>query len=154
MQKNRAFTLIELLIVIAIIAILAAIVLVSLSSAQNRAKDARITAGMNQFRSQAQADQSVDGNYAKVAGCSTGCDTDAECDSAYGTGEENYNKICKDIVAQGEALYTFTTASTNAEYCAYATMVAVANPWCVDSALRSQAATSATPCSSSDFVCN
>ena len=43
-KKEKSFTLLELLIVIAVIAILAAIVLVSLSDAQQRAREAR---GMN-----------------------------------------------------------------------------------------------------------
>jgi len=134
-KKKKGFTLIELLVVIAIIGILASIVLVSLSGARNRAKDARIIADMGQIRSTAEV---FYGNYNTYTGL--GSDT-------------SYTTLTADITAQGGTLGTLQIKSDGTAYCFVATMNS-AQYWCVDSALRSQQSSSTpTTCSGSAWTC-
>jgi len=62
-NNKKGFTLIELLVVIAIIGILSGTVIVSMSGAQDSAKNARIEAGMDQLRSAAEVYRLLHGTY-------------------------------------------------------------------------------------------
>ncbi|MGI6335374.1 MAG: type II secretion system protein [Minisyncoccales bacterium] len=65
-NNKKGFTLIELLVVIAIIGILSGTVIVSMSGAQDSAKNARIEAGMDQLRSVAEVYRLLHGNIVVV----------------------------------------------------------------------------------------
>ncbi|MDI6591439.1 MAG: type II secretion system protein [Patescibacteria group bacterium] len=148
-QKFRGFTLIELLVVIAIIGILASIVLVSLSGAKTRAKDARIIADMSQVRSEAEILYSSDGNYDRVE-CTTVCTPSSPsctCDS------DTIDKLCEDVCKQGGSFYVYVSSGKD-EYCAYATLQAPSPTeyYCVDYKLTAKQLSS-TVCSATVFTC-
>jgi len=136
-KKKKGFTLIELLVVIAIIGILAGIVLVSLSGAQKKAKDARIQADMNQIRTIAQtyASDQLDGNF-------NGLILEASTDT-----------LRVDIENQGGSSGYATIAGTNPAYCVWAKLNS-GSFWCVDSNLVSKGYTaSPATCTSADPKC-
>jgi len=136
-KKSKGFTLIELLVVIAIIGILAGIVLVSLSGARDRAKDARIISDMNQVRSAAQIWESNNGTYSGFS-TTTGASSDAA--------------LKADIVAQG-GTYNIYVSGTGTAYCAEGTLLS-GKVFCVDSALRAkQYDTNPATCLATGFVC-
>jgi len=91
MNNKKGFTLIELLVVIAIIGILSGTVIVSMSGAQNSAKDARIKAGMDQLRSTAEIFRLLNNTYAAFTGTGDGALIAADIASAGGTLTVNAN---------------------------------------------------------------
>ena len=128
MQKTKGFTLIELLVVIAIIGILSGLIIVSMSGAQNAAKDARIKSAMDQFRSTAEIYKLNNNNsYGSTVGQAT-CATVAT--SIITTGTDGA-ALCADIQSQGTgtlAIYIDSTA-----WCV-SKVLPGGTTWCVDSA--------------------
>lgn len=95
-DKNRGFTLIEMMVVIAVVGILSAAVLAGLSPARNKAKDSRIISGVQQARS------IVETLYDPVSGL-------------YPAGEPadtSYGAVKADVAKAGGTL-TYTTDSGN-----------------------------------------
>lgn len=71
-KKRRGFTLIELLVVIAIIGILSSIVLVSMTNARQKARDAKRTSDMRQIITAQEMYYGENEAYAQIAGSTTG----------------------------------------------------------------------------------
>ncbi len=116
---QTGFTLIELLVVISIIGLLASIVLVSLSGARNRAKDARVMGDMAQLRNIAEVFQ---GNQATYTGLCANTDV---------------TTLQTDITAQGGTSFNCQVAAAGTSYCIEVQLNST-KWWCVDNALRSQ----------------
>jgi len=135
---KKAFTLIELLIVIAIIGILAGIVLVSLTGALKKGKDSRIQADLQQVRNVAGMMLSDKGNYDDLCNTST---NQLNTSGDYGT---QLNTIQSDITAQGSGIHCYASST---EYCVSAALVSNNNYYCIDSN-GNALVTSTNPCTS------
>jgi prepilin-type N-terminal cleavage/methylation domain-containing protein len=119
--------LIELLVVIAIIGILASIVLVSLNSARNKGKDARIIADVQQAR--VALETGYNGAYYPdlINQANTNCTnaqitnaTYANCVNASGPGNASLNTLNSDASGQGGGIFFTITGPNNANVNAYA----------------------------------
>jgi prepilin-type N-terminal cleavage/methylation domain-containing protein len=114
--KNKGFTLIELLVVIAIIGILSSVVLVSLSSARNKGKDASAIGSLNSMRAQAELTTDGNGNYAANLFTATG----------------QMLNLVKAVVAQTGNISTSTNTSATTSW-AVSTTLNSGSSFCVDS---------------------
>jgi len=148
MQTKKGFTLIELLVVIAIIGILSGLIIVSMSGAQNAAKDARVKAAMDQFRSAAEILNLTTGSYGSTVALTT-------CAVASGTilptSTADTTALCNDIVssAAGGSAGLMIPATTTA-WC-IEKLLPGGTTWCLDSTGTVGAYSG---CASGDYTCN
>jgi len=81
-NKSKAFTLVELLVVLAIIGILASIIVVSLQTTRTKARDTRRKADMEAIRGALEVYRNTNGSYPNSLLCQFRLDV--WCSSAYG----------------------------------------------------------------------
>ena len=153
---TKGFTLIELLVVIAIIGILASIVLVSLNSARNKGKDARIISDVQQIRTALESGYNGSGypdlkNNSNAGGTVVGNGT-CTTNGWLNTGPQNtsMNALMADACGQaGNADITIitnnTAGNTVGNYAIYGGLTSTTGYFCIDSTGKTnQAATAAT----------
>ena len=140
-KKVRGFTLIELLVVIAIIGILASIVMVSMSGATAKAKDARVKGDLAQARALAQMIYDSDTNYTALCASSSALASSG----TYGT---QLGIIQADVVSNGSSTIPSTVVNCVTSTTAYCVSAALEGGryYCVDSAGRAWT-TSTNACS-------
>ena len=124
---KKGFTLIELLVVIAIIAILASIVMVTMSGAKDKARDARIQGDLSQVRTLAELINDDTGSYASTCASS----------SALGASGSNYSTQLGVVQSDIEDQVSTTTCYADSDsYCISVWLLTpgIENPhYCIDS---------------------
>jgi prepilin-type N-terminal cleavage/methylation domain-containing protein len=134
MQKQKGFTIIELLVVVAIIAVLTGIVLVNVTSYINKGKDAAMKGNLSTMLTNGAVFYSNNGNYTNFTTSTTSPKTvAADC-----AGNSGFNGPCLALLNAGYTSITFTCAGTSCTsaatgWCAMVTQKASTNTYCVDS---------------------
>ena len=142
-KKVRGFTLIELLVVIAIIGILVSIVMVSMSGATAKAKNARVKGDISQIRSIAEMIYDTDGDYDAVCANATSVNT---AHATYGTQLTIIQVDVSSNASSGATQATRTDCATSTTawcYGAWLESGGVNSYYCTDSAGRAWATSGA-----------
>jgi prepilin-type N-terminal cleavage/methylation domain-containing protein len=109
-MKNKGFTLIEMLVVIAVIGILSATALTALGPARNKGRDARIRSNINQIA--AVAESKFDGNQYPTSGDPDISALIADTNKYNGGGGTTYN-----VNSDAFAAWSRLASAPNVLYC-------------------------------------
>ena len=141
--KKGGFTLIELLVVIAIIGILSSVVLVSLNSARQKGKDARVISDVQQIRTALES--GYNGSAYPDLNASAACNANAAgnqvsatgfatCELTTGTQNTALTQLNSDANTQGGAIFISTTGSPANAYAIRGQLVSAPTKFfCIDS---------------------
>lgn len=147
MNKQKGFTIIELIVVIAIIAVLAAIVLVNVTQYITKGRDSAIKGNLSTLSTDAAVVYDAASSYNSSAENSACASTAA-------------NLIYNTINSYGLNMATtgyYSCQNNSTSFCACAVMASnVSNAFCVDSAGRKLSLTSANcaaTCNATNFAC-
>lgn len=155
--NKKGFTLIELLVVIAIIGILSGLIIVSMGSANNAAKDARVQSSLDQLRTTIELYKIQNNNY----GTSATATAQTDCTATASTFMTNTDvtKLCTDIIAQdGTGGTTIKiedgdlTSAGSTKYCIAVDLVG-GTGWCIDSTGVSAITSDIANCDATNLNC-
>ena len=127
MKNKTAFTLIELLIVIAILGILASIVLFRYPITIKRVKDSRIIYDLTQFRTRAHVIFGVDQNY-----------NQADCGENCTCPDNTLQILCQDAWDNSDETIKVRVNNNGEAFCAVGHLQDYEKYFCVDSQLRAK----------------
>ena len=124
-MKNKGFTLIEMLIVIAMVGILSTAILVALGPSRTKAKDTRIISDINQMRLIIENLYDSSKNRYTVPNMAS-----PECTGGTGSGE--LDQIMQDVAKNGGSTCMISLADDGSSY-AILVKLASGSWYCVDS---------------------
>ncbi len=117
MEKQKGFTLLEMLVVIAIIGILASVTLIGLGSARARARDARRIADLREVQNGLEVYYAKIGGYPVPAG-----GTWADLETTINAASVGISNLPRDPINSGNNVYFYGVSTDKQNYALKATL--------------------------------